>query len=166
VCSHLYTFTCVCVCAYNHTKSSFSIPAQHVCVREGERVCVRVRLCQFLSQYVCVCVCVCLGVSVYVCERERVRVHERACVCCASASVSQCLSLSLSQSHELPLVVHFCLASKTTTSWIIFLFGSTFCIGSPIDSGFAAKECGKKRYGVVTISRLLKIMGLFCKRAL
>jgi len=99
------------------------------------------------SIYVCVCVCVCVCVRVRVCEGIFV-----FCVC-PSAIMTQYGSVLPIQPIFLCACVKVCECMHVCVCLRIFVF--CVCILAVI-----------MHYGLATISRLLQIIGLFCKRAL
>ena len=86
----------------------------------------------------CVTVCVCVRVCVCVCEREREREKKCACVC-ACACACACM--------------YMCVCACVRVCVCVCLYLSKY------------NEIDLYCYVVATISRLLKILILFCKRA-
>jgi len=86
-------------------------------------------------------------------ERERVKERERESVC-NRETLSRLLSLSLPPSPSHPLLLYI--------SYPLFLSTSLSLLLSPSLSLYS-KEYFPLLYGVATISRLLKIVGLFCR---
>ena len=146
----------MCVCVH--------VRAGYACACARVYVCVPERVCWFER---CLCVRGCACECGRVCVRVRVRVRECVCVCaCARENVCMYVSVS-SHTHTLPsplslpppaspappvhtrtntdIAPYYCAFDKLTQSLLL----DRACV-----------------YVVATNSRLLQIIGLFCKRAL
>jgi len=90
--------------------------------------------------HVRVCMCSCMYVCVCVC----------VCVCVGVCASWICSQLTLADYANLPVCVHVCLCVRVCVCVCMCVF---VCV-------CVSWIC---RYGVATISRLLKIIGLFCR---
>jgi len=68
--------------------------------------------------------------------------------------------------HTRQHTLHVHAQSTTHTAWLHLHFLKFTCFRSLIHSWRDSFICDMSRYGVATMSRLLKIIGVFCKRAL
>ena len=138
---HYSTCKCSCVCI-NAKNPPFSGRLNSMILYV--RVCAREHACVY------VCVCVCVFVRLHVCRYVRVLVY--ACVCL----VCTCVHTWKKKNHVSP-------ADSTRyellSSWVV----SSMCV---CDIKQQVCETDESAYGVATIRRLLKIIGLLCKRAL
>jgi len=131
-----------------------------VCVFVFLCVCARVCVCVRVCTRVCVCVCACVRVCMCVCMRmcpytsmyEYIHVKIWMCVC-VCVCVRACVFV---------FVCNLCVCTFAGTwnvSTYCFVLGCRWMYGKCIWFNSTA-------YGVATISRFLKMIGLFCKRAL
>jgi len=109
----------------------------YVCVCVCVCVCVRARAgAAYSYMYICVCVCFCVCIYLCACTRPP---RERGCV-----HGCRCMSL--------------CVCARTCVC--VCMYACDFVC-------FYQDACKRKNvYGVATISRMLKNIGLFCKRDL
>jgi len=144
----------------------------HVCC-----VCVCVCVCVCERALVCVCVCVCMCVRVCV----RARAYKYACVCLCARVHIECKKrksqFACTATHN-QMIAFILLLNYSYFSTILlnpsfqsFIFGSIHRSSYQffillLNSSFFFSILHSSSYGVATISRLLEILGLFCKRAL
>jgi len=117
-----------------------------VCVREREPG-------RLIGVFLCVlCESVCMRVWVCVCEREREREresHRSLSVCCVCECLWVCVcERERERERERIIGVFLCVVWESVAALPI-----RTCMSAPCAS----------RYGVATISRLLKMIGLFCR---
>jgi len=142
-------YVCMCVCVY-------------VCM------CVCVYVCMCVCVYVCTCVCVyvCMCVCVYMCVYDMCvthmsYTHMRVCVTRVrhinELWLIDVYEMCVTHTHNsLMCVIHTQLAEMCVTH----THNSLICVIHTHISSICVT------YGVATISRLLKMIGLFYKRAL
>ena len=145
VCVYAFVRVCVCMC---------------MCVCARVRVCVCVHIasatsrvycfCALPCSMMCMCVRVCMCMCVRLCVCECVCVHARACTCNLGCKKK----------------AHSCHGRYVT---LVSLWEKGFCWGH--DSRYVVTVwtvllLRRSMYGVASISRLLKIIGFFYKKAL
>jgi len=137
---------------------SILISDMYVCKYVRMYMCVRMYVCIYVCMYVCMSVClsVCLYVRIYVPSGKAWRrVHNRG---------------GRSRTKQRNITpVHFGGRSRALGGWrsalrLDELFDFRQCVAS--GAYICTSWEGRTHYGVATISRLLKSIGLFCKRAL
>ena len=154
VCTDVYVCLCVCVCVC--VRVYVSVRAFVRCVRVCVHVCVCTCLCACVRARVCICVCAC----VYVC----------ACmhVCNRSIQIQVIIEVPRDQRNKLEYDKVRKLKYHNTNNMCVYTapVGQYASIYMRVISLNMKIRSNITRYGVATISRLLKIIGLFCKRAL
>jgi len=152
------------ICAYNQWPYTWFM---YVCVC----VYMYVYLCKSPYMYACECCVICMHVSVHTCPCLQIMymciwqytsfmyVYMHVCICIYTCVYNHiCMYKNIYTYRCLCLIFLF----LTSSSNLVSLFILAFAL-----SVYSFLECLLKfRYGVATISRLLEIVGLFCKRAL
>jgi len=145
---------------------------------EGMSPCVCVFVCVFVCVCVCVCVYVCVCECVCMCARARTCSYVRASCVCVCVSDYCCLSCRIIRTIHTNTHTHTHIYTHTRThTWrALFLCGGKYCQTllnirfwlqkGPTHIQTTFSNDSFESYRVVTISRLLTIIGLFCKRAL
>jgi len=114
-----------------------------MCVRaRGVCVCVCVCVCERERQCVCLCVCACVHIHVRVC----VRVCVRESVCDSQESWPHMVGCH-GPDNTFPCTSH----------------GPLHTSAAALRCTILTKQNPKSTYGVATMSRRLKIIGLFCR---
>jgi len=155
----------LCHDSFTHTTNLICMLIQVTCIRS----CV--------SQYVCVCVCVCVCVDtshVYIhlyayrsSKSKRIRIY----ICWYKSRVS---SLYITIHVDTGITIYLCHDSFTYATDLIFMLVKVTCIRTCVSlyvlilvtciyicMPFEAPS--RETYEVATISRLLKMIGLFCR---
>jgi len=114
----------------------------------GTRVCVCVSVC------VCACMCLCL------CQCKCLCLCLRLCLC-----LCLCLCACMRVYVRVCVCVYVCVGVYTLPGSRLRDAATLSCDGGKRDI-WRPNPHTPRYYGVATISRLLKILGLFCKRAL
>ena len=131
---------CVCACACVCIWMRVTLCDMPMYERGRECVCVRERGC----------VCVCVWMRITLCNTPmRVCVRERACVC---VCVCACIRMKYTRKLSFRGYAHI----HTHTRSLVTYQSDTLPI-IPIQT------MSLRVYGVATISRLLKMIGLFCR---
>jgi len=108
-------------------------------------------VCVYMSVCVCVCVCVCVYMSVCLCVCVCVCVYMSVCLCvCVSVCPCVCVRVSVSKHQSVSEDVSDC-----NTGGFRLQHRGSLHIKHP--------WCRSACYGVATMSRRLKITGLFCR---
>jgi len=159
-CACAYACACACVCWC-------------VCVC----VCVRASVCVYTWVYVCVCACVCVCVCACVCVRSQYPKPSSSILTrYAPMNIKACFPSSaiceLSPPHSnTPHAATHCNTLQHTATHCNTLHSLQHTTSLSRTHKHNTQNLFSiltqhKDYGVATISRLLKIVGFFCKRAL
>ena len=134
----------------------------------------RVAVCCSVLQCVTVCYSVLQCVAVYCSVLQRIAVRcsilQRAAACCSVLQWIRTSSLSCDQAHSKSKdfqISNFHSLHVVSVERVVF---KDVCACAAVSCCSALMQCVVAEryicYGVATISRILKMIGLFCKRAL
>jgi len=159
MCAYVYVCVreCVCVCACVRACACVRVCAC-VCVCVSLRACIRVCVCMCARARACVCVPLSLSLSLFFFLSVRVCVCVCVCVCTRACELCLDVCVCAHMRHDVHVCnksLTFCRASFQTKGHL-----------SPSHPKHSTPQSPSLSYGVATNSRLLKIIGLFCKRAL
>jgi len=126
-----------------------------------------------LYLYLCICTCICIYIYVYIFVRARVFVHVSLSfwlfpICSKTLTKQQALHAVMLQVYVC-VYIHVCVfATHTHTHVFVYTFLFSFFPVFPhlLQDLSHTEDSPQCRCEVATIRRLLKIIGLFCKRAL
>jgi len=124
-------------------------------------MCVYVCVC--VCVYVCVCVCMCVCVCVCVCALICLCMSECMCVCSLKKWITRTIINHKSPRFTDHSYVYMCAFMCVCVCLSVWKWT---CVHVCACACACMLKINRTYYGVATISRLLKTIGLFCKRDL